>query len=176
MNLVSKSPRTRLLRVGGGLLLSGALVTLAGCFGEGEPIVQPMDFSHATHVTAEEMRCKDCHDGESSVQAGMPPIKSCVDCHKKPAGDHPDEPKVREYRKAKTEIPWVQVNRNAGHVYFSHRVHVALAGLDCKDCHGDVAAWTVPPSHPQEDLHSMDACIDCHESEGASLDCAACHK
>ena len=156
--------------------LASALLALSGCWGESDPIVQPMEFSHATHVQAEELRCKDCHEAETAVQAGMPPIKFCDDCHKKAAGEHPDEPKVREYRKAKVEIPWVQVNRNVGHVYFSHRVHVALAELECEDCHGDVKEWTVPPPRRNEDLHSMGACISCHETEGASLECAACHK
>ncbi len=158
------------------VLLAFAAMTLTGCLGQPDPIVQPMEFSHATHVQGEEMRCKDCHDGEGSVHAGFPAIKSCDNCHKKPAGEHPDEPKVREFRKAKLEIPWLPVNQNVGHVYFSHRVHVSLAELECEDCHGDVKEWTVPPPHPAKELHSMGACISCHETEGASLECAACHK
>lgn len=173
---MSSSPRGRLRALIVALGLSSTLFPLTACLGRGEPIVQPMDFSHATHVVGEEMRCKDCHEAETAVRAGMPPLESCADCHKKPAGKHPDEPKVREYRKAKLEVPWVQVNRNVGHVYFSHRVHVALAELECKDCHGNVEEWTAPPPHPNPELLSMDACISCHETEEASLECAACHK
>lgn len=140
------------------------------------PVEQPLAFSHATHVKGEEIRCKDCHEGEDRAQAGFPPVKSCGDCHSEPEGEHPDEPKVREYLKEKREIPWVAVTRNAGHVYFSHRVHVRLAGLGCEDCHGLVEDWTEPPRFPVPNLVSMDACIDCHEEKGATLDCQACHQ
>ena len=94
------------------------------------PVEQPLAFSHVTHVQEEELDCKDCHAAEEAVHAGYPTIGYCHDCHSEPEGEHPDEPKVREYKKLKQEIPWVPVNRNVGHVYFSHRVHVSLAGLE----------------------------------------------
>lgn len=139
------------------------------------PIEQPLAFSHATHVTGEELRCKDCHDAETAVRAGFPDIKYCHECHSQPEGDHPDEPKVREYYEAKKQIPWIQVNRNEGHVYFSHRVHVTLAEMECEDCHGDVASLTEPLPRPVPELHSMEACMECHEERGASQECITCH-
>jgi hypothetical protein len=47
--------------------------------------------------------------------------------------------------------------------------------MECEDCHGRVEEWEVPPSRPNADLLSMHACITCHEDEGATIDCLACH-
>jgi c(7)-type cytochrome triheme protein len=140
-------------------------------------IVQPLSFSHAVHIEAEDMECTECHHGaETGVHAGLPDIRECYECHRTAEGDHPDEPKVREYARKKQQIPFVRVNRNAGHVYFSHRVHVSLAQMECEACHGDIAALREPLGAPTPSLHSMDACIACHRKEQASLECVACHK
>jgi hypothetical protein len=62
-----------------------------------------------------------------------------------------------------------------GHVYFSHRVHTTVGGMECEDCHGPVEEWEEPPTRPNPALLSMHACITCHEDEGATIDCLACH-
>lgn len=166
------------------LLAGGAAAVLAlggnwfsKLFNEPEPVVQPIAFNHAVHVEGEEMGCVDCHDAHQSARAGIADIRSCNECHKDPQGDPPsaEEEKVREYAKAKKQIPWVQVNKNAGHVYFSHRAHVTFARMTCEECHGDVGSMTEPVTVPTPDLHSMAACIKCHESRGATTDCLACH-
>ena len=142
-----------------------------------EPVVQPIAFNHSVHVKGEEMGCVDCHAGDKSARAGIADIKSCNECHKEAQGDepNPEEEKVREYAKAKKQIPWVQVNKNAGHVYFSHRAHVTFARMKCEECHGDVGRMELPVTEPTPELHSMSACIKCHEARGATLDCLACH-
>jgi hypothetical protein len=62
---------------------------------------------------------------------------------------------------------------------FSHRRHllakppVGLKPLDCKDCHGDIAAQKVVR---QEQPFTMGRCLECHEKRQASRDCLACHK
>ena len=99
-----------------------------------------------------------------------------MDCHKRAKGEHPDEPKLREYAKRGEEIPFAQVNRYPGHVYFSHRVHVKLAGMECEECHGDVANLAEPVSQPIASSASMADCMDCHRERGASNECLACHK
>lgn len=169
-------------RTGTIAILTTALAVLAGtAIGvrsrASRPVVQPIAFNHKIHIEAEDMECTECHHGaETSVHAGLPDIRECYECHKRAEGDHPDEPKVREYAKKKQQIPFVQVNGNAGHVYFSHRVHVSFAEMECEECHGDVAAREEPLRSPTPSLHSMDACIACHQQEQASLECVACHK
>ena len=141
------------------------------------PIEQPIAFSHKVHVQGEELECRDCHEGaRTSAHAGYPDLRNCVECHREAEGDHPDEPKIREFAKKGTQIPWVPVNRNAGHVYFSHRAHVIFAEMECAECHGKVEELDEPPTHPRPELHSMDACVDCHRQREASLECAACHQ
>lgn len=141
-------------------------------------IVQPMPFNHEVHVKGEEMDCSDCHAGADEPVAGFGAIRDCHQCHKEVQGDEDSDlqQQVRQFGKDRREIPWVQVNRNAGHVYFSHRAHVTIAGMSCEECHGDVGSMTTPPESPTPDLLSMDACMSCHAERGATLQCIACHK
>ncbi len=161
-----------------GILLT--LVAIAGWFlfqtAKTRPIIQPVAFSHATHIVKEELECRDCHEGEETVKAGFASIKECYQCHEEPQGKHPDEEKVIAYGEKGHQIPFIQVNRNVGHVYFSHRAHVRFGEMKCEDCHGDMKTVKTPVSVPTPSLHSMGACIDCHRKRGASLECASCHK
>ena len=162
-------------------LLAVALVVAASagaCDGE-PPVVQPIAFSHKIHVADEEIPCTDCHVGaETGVHATLPALSRCLLCHMKPQGDPPSErePRVRELASAHVAIRWIQVTRNPGHVYFSHRAHVTLAEMPCSDCHGDVARWERPPTAGNPALMSMDACLRCHRERGASTDCDACQQ
>ncbi|MBI4602242.1 MAG: cytochrome c3 family protein [Planctomycetes bacterium] len=140
------------------------------------PVTQPIAFSHKRHLE-EEITCKDCHKyAEDGRYATLPPTKACLLCHEEEQGKHPDEPKVREHAKDGGEIPWAQVNRLVGHVYFSHAAHVKHAGMDCAECHGDMREMTEPVTLPQIGHLDMDRCMSCHEAKGASNDCVACHK
>ncbi len=152
-----------------------AIVTLMFGCGDGPQVVQPMGFSHASH-TKEDLTCVGCHRGaEKRDAAGFPRIKGCMLCHKEAIGKHPDEPKVREFAAAKKRIPWVRVNGNEGHVFFSHRAH-AMAEIQCKECHGEVENLTEPIVSRTAELHSMDACMACHQRTNASNDCLECHQ
>jgi menaquinone reductase, multiheme cytochrome c subunit len=132
------------------------------------PIEQPIGFNHATHVK-EKLGCTDCHTGAATAQhAGFPTSKSCAQCHK--VG------KLGKAAKSGVEIPWVIVNRTAGHVYFSHRAHVTFGKIKCEECHGNIKDLEEPPPRPMPEFRSMDACIDCHKERTASLECFACHK
>ncbi|MBI4230773.1 MAG: cytochrome c3 family protein [Planctomycetes bacterium] len=141
------------------------------------PVVQPIAFSHRVHVSGEEMECADCHKrvGESP-HATFPPVKYCMQCHEEPQGEHPDEPRVREYAQRGQEIPWVRVNRLPGHVYFSHASHVRDAKMECAECHGAMEDAEAPVTLPQIGHLDMGTCMACHRERGASNDCLRCHK
>lgn len=137
---------------------------------------QPVAFDHARHAE-EDLGCLDCHaTAETSPRASFPKLATCLLCHAEPQGEHPDEPKLREYAERDVEIPWVQANRSAGHVYFSHAMHVNLGKMECAECHGDMAAQHEPVTRSQVDGLTMSRCMECHEQRGASNDCIACHK
>jgi len=139
-------------------------------------VQQPLHFSHRDHLK-EEMACVDCHKGvKTGRYATLAPVRACMLCHKKSKGEHPDEPKVRTYAKEGRAIPWVRVNRLPGHVYFSHVVHVRLARMKCKVCHGDMKDRVQPVTVSQIGGLDMAACIDCHRAKGASVDCIRCHQ
>jgi c(7)-type cytochrome triheme protein len=162
-------------------LVVAVIVFVAACSG-GAPVRQPIDFSHAIHVGEQDVPCTDCHVGaETGTHATLPALSRCLLCHMKPQareGEAPDprEHLVRELAAADEPVRWTQVTRNAGHVYFSHRAHVTLAGISCRDCHGDVATWTTPPTEPEPRLTSMQACLACHREEGAPTSCDTCHQ
>ena len=89
--------------------------------------------------------------------------------------ESPEEEKIRQYAAKGMEIPWQRVYRVPSHVYFSHRRHVTLGGLDCAACHGDVKGSSVPVTRPAVVL-DMKACMDCHQKRQASNDCDGCHR
>lgn len=154
------------------------IAALVGACSGNKP-VQPIQFSHAVHAGAHQIPCTDCHAGaRDGVEAGLPSIGGCLRCHVRPQGDPPSEreAKVRALAASDEPFRWVQVTRNPGHVYFSHRAHIHLADMTCADCHGDVATWDEPPTEPTQDLVDMGACMSCHRQRGASNECHVCHR
>ena len=160
------------------LLAAPVLCTclLRGPGGEEPGPAQPLAFNHALHAE-QDLGCLDCHtEADKGAYATLPRVKACLLCHAEPQGEHPDEPKVRAFAEDPGAIPWVQVNRVAGHVYFSHEAHVRWGGMDCAECHGDVRRSTAPPTESQVDDLTMERCMECHSQRGASNDCLTCHK
>lgn len=140
---------------------------------------QPMQFDHAVHTAKQGMECTECHPGATTrAEAGLPSIAFCLGCHMRPQGDPPTEAEqqVRVVGAAGGPFRWVQVTRNDGHVYFSHRAHTTFAEMPCADCHGAVEEWTETPRAPNAELISMDACMDCHRERGVSNECKVCHR
>jgi hypothetical protein len=151
-----------------------AAVLAAGCE-RPVPVEQPMAMSHKRHMAAK-MKCLTCHPGAADqAQAQFPLVVDCMDCHHQPRGDHPDEPRVRQYAERKAEIPWVRVDRSPGHVYFPHGVHVTGAKMKCEECHAGILLAEKPLVLP--DVHlTMADCMRCHRERRASNQCQACHK
>ena len=59
--------------------------------GMGVSVVQPVPFSHQHHVGILGIDCRYCHTSvEHSSFAGMPPTKTCMNCHSPDLGRQPD--------------------------------------------------------------------------------------
>lgn len=135
------------------------------------PLAQPIAFDHARHSG---MGCGVCHRGAfEQARAGIPEAAVCLKCHATAPRGVTAGPWGETGRGQ--PIAWVRVSGLPEHATFSHRRHVALAGLECTSCHADVGTSAAPPGRPPLRL-DMDACLDCHRREGANQDCAACHR
>lgn len=151
---------------------------------------QPLAFSHKAHLAIEKPKvtCRSCHEGvETSFTAGAPTLRRCLSCHTD-EGESPEERKLQTFAGQQRDIPWQRVWRLPPDVFFSHRQHVAVAAIECRTCHGDIAGLGRPLSRPVR-IVTMADCIGCHARwrwpEGAppartarpvATDCGACHR
>lgn len=136
------------------------------------PMAQPIAFNHAKHASA---GCVLCHQGaEAGVRAGIPQADTCTRCHATAPGRGISDAAWTGIASGK-RIAWLRLTRVPDHVAFSHRRHTGPGQLACASCHGDIAQRTAPPSRVPVRL-VMDTCLSCHKREGASEDCAGCHR
>src|SRR5215813_1858175 len=97
---------------------------------------QPVQFSHKHHASDDGIDCRYCHTSvEESSFAGVPPTKTCMNCHRQIWADSPMLEPVRESYRTRTPIRWTRVHRLPSYVYFDHQIHVAK-GVGCVNCHG----------------------------------------
>ena len=139
---------------------------------------QPINFSHQIHAGKLAMNCLYCHyAAEKSPVANIPPVGTCMGCHKIAATDKPEIQKLTGYFARGEQIPWVKVHYLPDHVKFNHKRHLA-AGFACQECHGPVQEMDVVY---QYNSLKMGWCVDCHRKylndpkHPATLDCVACH-
>jgi hypothetical protein len=121
--------------------------------------VQPVPFSHAHHVADLGIDCRYCHTSvEDAAFAGMPPTKTCMNCHQEIwFGSAMLEP-VRESYRTNQSIPWQRVHSLPQFVYFDHSIHIHK-GVGCVSCHGRVDEM---PLLYQENTLLMEWCLECH--------------
>lgn len=164
---------------------------------------QPIDFPHTVHAGVNGIDCKYCHNSvNNSKSAGLPTVNVCMNCHKQINGNTPEQQakiaKIYEaagwdpegagkYTGETKEIVWNKVHALPDHVYFPHSQHVAVAGIDCKQCHGDMTQQKETAKvQLVEDLNKIEGnikltrptltmgwCIECHgekEISTGSLD------
>ena len=156
-----------------------AAVLCLACNGTGRE--QPVPFNHQLHAGKNKTPCETCHEHAADrPHAGLPRLEVCMDCHKhitpKSAAGTAYVESMRKLFKEGGDLIWVRVYELPAHVYFSHQRHTEVAGLECKACHGDMLALSVPPARPIARTLQMDNCLACHESRGVTTDCAACHR
>jgi cytochrome c2 len=140
---------------------------------------QPIKFSHKIHAGDDGIDCVYCHFGaEKGRTSGIPPVNVCMNCHKgiesgKRWGTEEiskiyeaagwDSENQRYNPRKQDPIEWVKIHNLPDHVYFNHSQHVVVGGVDCKECHGDVATFDYP-MHQENDL-TMGWCIECHRTK-----------
>jgi hypothetical protein len=135
--------------------------------------VQPIAFNHQLHLK-NGMECASCHVGVTEgPDAGIPSVSFCMACHQEVATNNPEIKKLTAYAAKEQDIPWEPVYwfYPSEHVRFWHAPHIR-AGVDCKECHGDMTQQTVAVRSKKL---NMNFCISCHRAKGASADCTTCH-
>jgi hypothetical protein len=162
MNVVARMSFLAPILAGAGLLWGG-LVFMRSSYGTGagETVVQPVPFSHQHHAGVLGIDCRYCHTAvERSSFAGMPPTKTCMNCHSQIwVGSRMLEP-VRESYRTGRPLRWRRVYNLPGFVYFDHSAHVQQ-GVGCSTCHGRVDQM---PFTYQTPTLLMEWCLDCHRN------------
>jgi Cytochrome c7 and related cytochrome c len=147
--------------VGGGFFAADRLsrspyVTRADTFRE-----QPIQFSHQHHVGSVGLDCRYCHTSvETSASAGIPPTKTCMNCHSMIWANSPFLEPVRESFRSDQPLRWIRVHDLPDFAYFNHSVHVAK-GMGCSTCHGRIDRM---PLMYQSASLQMEWCLDCHRN------------
>ncbi len=128
--------------------------------------LQPVPFSHEHHVRGLGIDCRYCHTSvETSSFAGIPPTKTCMNCHSQIwVGSSMLEP-VRESYRTGQPIPWQRVHRVADFVFFDHSIHVQK-GFGCSTCHGRVDHM---PLMWQRGTLLMEWCLECHRDPAQNV-------
>lgn len=120
---------------------------------------QPVQFSHKHHVGDDGIDCRYCHTSvETSNSAGLPPTKTCMNCHSQIYSDSPYLELVRASWKTNKPIEWTRVHDLPDYVYFNHSIHVNK-GVGCSTCHGRVDEM---PLVYQFASLQMEWCLQCH--------------
>lgn len=159
--------------------LFGAVLVAAGAFGvldamarsgygtrQGVVLEQPVPFSHDHHVTGLGIDCRYCHTSvEVSSSAGIPPVATCMNCHKLIWNQAPMLEPVRAALRDNRPLRWTRVHDLPDYVYFDHSIHVAK-GVACVTCHGRVDQM---PLMYQNASLLMGWCVDCHRDTQANL-------
>jgi len=152
----------------GGLLLGGGLVGLLIVIGRssyvtraGEFIEQPIQFSHLHHAGDDGIDCRYCHTSvETAAFAGIPPTKTCMNCHSQIWSTAAILEPVRASFRDDRSLRWIRVHDLPDFVYFNHSIHVKK-GMGCETCHGRVDQM---PLMLQENSLQMEWCLNCHRA------------
>jgi hypothetical protein len=127
---------------------------------------QPVQFSHKHHVGDDGIDCRYCHTGvETSAVAGIPPTKTCMNCHSVLFNSADYLEPIRESYRSDKSIEWVKVHRLADFAYFNHSIHINK-GVGCSTCHGQINQM---PLVFQAHTLLMQWCLDCHRNPEAVL-------
>lgn len=163
--------------------------------------VQPVHFSHATHVEESGMACEDCHFyREDGTYNGLPTTEKCAECHADALTEDPREIAfVEDYVYQEKDVDWLVYQYQPDNVFFSHAAHKLdncnmCHGFEerehCSMCHLDVGGMDGTPVYNEnrltgysKDTMKMQVCEHCHahpdHTDGmtrANNACYTCHK
>ncbi|MFK7873551.1 MAG: cytochrome c3 family protein [Oligoflexales bacterium] len=150
---------------------------------------QPLPFDHSLHAGKMKIDCEYCHSAaRRSISAGIPPMNTCMGCHRFAATDKPAIKQLTKMYENNQAIEWTKVHDLPDFVRFSHEVHVHAKGPDgkdlinCQTCHGPVETMTTAE---QVAPLQMGWCLECHNQEWpddgsgrktyAPVSCNTCH-
>jgi hypothetical protein len=127
---------------------------------------QPVPFSHQHHVGGLGIDCRYCHTSvEKSSFAGIPPTKTCMNCHSQIWTGAPLLEPVRESFRTGKSLIWTRVNDLPDFVYFDHSIHINK-GVGCNTCHGPVDRMPLMFNYASL---QMEWCLDCHRAPEKNL-------
>jgi hypothetical protein len=132
----------------------------------GEPVAQPIPFSHKHHVGDDGIDCRYCHTAvETNRHAGLPSTHVCLSCHSQLYTQAAVLEPLRQSARSGVPIAWRRVHSLPDFVFFDHSVHVAK-GVGCVECHGRVdqmpITWRAQPLQ-------MQWCLQCHRNPDPRL-------
>ena len=161
-NTVSKLSLAGLLMVVGGLIFLAILLARSSYVTRAQEFVeQPVQFSHRHHVKDDGIDCRYCHTSvETSPFAGIPPTKTCMNCHSQIWSQAPILEPIRASFREDRPIRWVRVHDLPDFVYFNHSIHVKK-GMGCETCHGRIDNM---PLTLQQNTLQMEWCLNCHRN------------
>ena len=133
---------------------------------QGQRPDQPIPFSHKHHVEGLGLQCQYCHTSvEKSSYAGIPPTKTCMNCHSQIWTNAQLLEPVRASYRTGQSLQWMRVNQLPDFVFFNHSIHINK-GVGCNTCHGPVDQ--MPLMYQQESLQ-MEWCLNCHRAPEKNL-------
>jgi len=133
---------------------------------QGQRPDQPIPFSHMHHVQGLGLQCQYCHTTvEVSSYAGIPPTKTCINCHSQIWTNAALLEPVRESWATGASVQWIKVHDLPDFVFFNHSIHVNK-GIGCASCHGRVDEM---PLMYMENSLQMEWCLNCHRNPAVNL-------
>jgi Cytochrome c7 and related cytochrome c len=133
---------------------------------QGQRPDQPVPFSHKHHVEGLGLQCQYCHTQvEKAAYAGIPPTKTCINCHAQIWTNADLLEPVRQSWATGASIQWIRVHDLPDYVYFNHEIHVNK-GIGCASCHGRVDEM---PLMYQQNTLQMEWCLNCHRNPAVNL-------
>jgi len=159
----------------GWLKLNVILLLFTACAGlmlYEKPMPHTHIFNHKLHTTEVDIDCMFCHSAvltDGVEQYGMlPKMDDCLMCHQ---GKFDEGECAYCHR---TEEPGPLNLPAHNHMTYSHEQHQAIDdwGYDCVDCHAGALTNT---KAIQDQLPSMQLCLQCHQEWYDDLDCFNCH-
>ena len=166
-NTLSRVSIFGLLSLVGGLILLAIVLARSSYVTRQQIFVeQPLQFSHMHHVTDDGIDCRYCHTSvETSSFAGIPPTKTCMNCHSVLFANAAFLEPVRASFRDNRPLHWVRVHDLPDFVYFNHSIHIKK-GVGCETCHGRIDQ--MPLTYQQNSL-LMGWCVDCHRNPAPNL-------